>query len=219
MICDSVSKWREDLRFELSNNMSGCLSSRHTKLAHAIPNTFPDLNLLDLYIRPAVHQDELATNTPLTFSKNPQAIDLAAFATTAFQWGRTAQGIFKRYRDFFFPAMALRELIQASVAIDEGRAKPISCCPMLGKVVGQRCSSETCFLLEIRVLLIIPSQLIREVCSRLAGPQLHEDEIQNIIKDCKKSRAWLPVAMVKVARPDLLTTYKPSSSHRKTAGK
>ena len=111
--------------------------------------------------------------------------------------------------------MALRQLVQAMVAIDHGNSEPGgTCCTILGEIVGERAISSTCFLPEFRVLLVIPSELIEDICASLPGPALNESTIAEIEQDCRDSRAWLPRAMVEVVRPDLASAYKGSASGR-----
>jgi holliday junction resolvase YEN1 len=195
--------WRQDLRIELIRNTSGRLSCCHPALASNIPGHFPDLDILALYLHPSVHRHNLAAQPPLTFSSGLQPVALARLASSTFQWGREPTSVFKRYQDVLFPAMALREVIQGASDIASGRftAGP-NCCPMIGRVVGQRNKTiYTELLVEVRVLLNVPSALIDEICSVFKG--VNQAVIAQIKKDCKKCRAWLPRAMVEVARPDL----------------
>jgi len=144
----------------------------------------------------------------LTFSScGPQAVDLTRFATVNFQWGGDAKTVFSRYEEVIFPAMALHQLVQSAVDIDKGHAVAGSCSPMIGKILLERTSAKTCFLPEVRVLLIIPSSLIREICASLSGPAPEESVIEEIEENCKKYRAWLPAEIVRTVRPDLFADH------------
>lgn len=79
---------------------------------------------------------------------------------------------------------------------------------MLGAIVGERESHSSCFLREFRVMLLIPYQLILDICMALPGPPLSKSTIVEIEGDCKKCCAWLPCDMAEVVRPDLVSTYK-----------
>jgi hypothetical protein len=206
-------EWRQDLRHELLTNRSRLLTSRYPKLSDNITDDFPDLGVLWLYTHPASHSNNLAG---LSFT-HPDlgAAQLTKLAAVTFQWGRSAAGVFNRYRDHLFPAMALWQLVQAMVAIDHGNSEPGgTCCTILGEIVGERAISSTCFLPEFRVLLVIPSELIEDICASLPGPALNESTIAEIEQDCRDSRAWLPRVMVEVVRPDLASAYKGSASGR-----
>ncbi|KIM87276.1 hypothetical protein PILCRDRAFT_270457 [Piloderma croceum F 1598] len=121
VIGDFLDEWRQDLRTELLQNSSGHLGTRHASLARGIPDDFPAVDVLELYINPAIHPGDLDVDSCLSFSSGePRAADFAQFSASHFQWGRTAQTLVKRYGDAFFPAMAVRQLIQAAVDIDEG---------------------------------------------------------------------------------------------------
>jgi Holliday junction resolvase YEN1 len=167
------------------------------------------MEVLSLYLHPMVHEYDFAARSPLNFtSGNLHPVDLARFATTTFQWGRTAQCIFNRYRDLIFPAMAIRQLIQAAVDIDEGRSVPGSCCPLVGNIISERNISRTCFLREVRVLLIIPAILIRQICTIFVRPALDQTALARIDNECKKYRAWVPRAMVETVLPDRVAAYE-----------
>jgi Holliday junction resolvase YEN1 len=212
-LAEFIDKWRQDLRAELCYNHSGHLGTRHASLADSIAGDFPDLSVLDLYLHPAVHPDELDLDTPLTFSnKEHRAADLAHFSASHFQWARTAHDVIKRFAGHFFPGMAVRQLVQAAKEIDNGQVTAGSGCPMIGKIVGERKVAATCFLEEVRVLLIIPSRLIRQICASLPGPGVPETAIKDIERVSKNYRAWLPAEMVRVVLPDRLAEFKLKST-------
>ena len=121
--------------------------------------------------------------------------------------------LFNCYRDLLFPAMALRQLVQAAVEIDKGYSEVgCTCCPIIGEIVGERAVHNTYFLPEFRYLLRIPSKLISDICASLPGSALAESTTAEIERDCQKYRAWLPRAMVEVVRPDFVSTCKGSAS-------
>ena len=161
VIGDFLDEWRQGLHTELLQNSSGHLGTRHVSLANSISDDFPVLGILDLYINPAVHPGGFGTDSCLSFSSiELRAANFAQFSASHFQWGRTAQALVKRYGDAFFPAMAVRQLIQAAVDIDKGKALADSGCPMIGRIVGQHQSQDTCFLKEVRVSLQVSLVLI-----------------------------------------------------------
>jgi Holliday junction resolvase YEN1 len=212
----ALDEWRQGVRLELLYNRSQHLSSCHPKLSGNIPDDFPDLDVLNLYINPASHENDLAASPPLTFvCTQPQVTQLAVLASTTFQWGRSAEDLFERYRDHIFPTMAVRQLIESAVSIDGGSLTAgAECCPMLRSIIGERSSPSTCFLPEYRVLLAIPSRLIRDICGSLPGP-LSQPQIVAIEEVCKKYRAWLPRTMVELVRPDLVSSFERFGSKKK----
>ena len=222
VIGDFLDEWRQDLRTELLQNSSGHLGTRHVSLANSISDDFPVLGILDLYINPAVHPAGFGTDSCLSFSSSElRAADFAQFSASHFQWGRTAQALVKRYGDAFFPAMAVRQLIQAAVDIDKGQALADSGCPMIGRIVGQRQSQDTCFLKEVRVLLRVSLALIREICTSLRGPVVTDSEILKIRHTATKFRAWLPTDMVRIVLPARLAEFElrsPVKQKGKTSG-
>ena len=217
-----LDDWRKDLRVELRNNISGQLSTRHASLASNVPDNFPSLNVVDLYLNPTVHDGEFDPNHSIAFSSGePGAVDLAKFSASHFRWGRTAQAIIKRYGNAFFPAMAIRQLIQAAVDIDHGRALPDSGCPMIGKIIRRREAPDTCFLQEVQVLLVISLKLIRQICASLPGPTVTDANVLAIRHVATKFRAWLPIDMVRVVLPARLAAFElqsPATKRVKTSG-
>lgn len=205
----ALDEWCQEVCLELLYNRSQHLSSRHPKLSRNIPDNFPDLDILNLYINPASHENDLATSPPLTFvCTQPQVMQLAVLASTMFQWGRSAEDLFERYRDHIFPTMAVQQLIESAVSIDGGSLTAgAECCLMLHSIISERSSASTCFLPEYRVLLAIPSHLIRDICSSLPSPP-SQPQIVAIEEVCKKYRAWLPRTMVELVRPDLVSSYE-----------
>ena len=212
-VSQSLDDWRKDLRTELCNNISGQLSTRHVSLASNIPDNFPSLHVVDSYLNPVVHDDrEFNTDYSIVLSSGEScAVELAKFSISHFHWGRTAQGIIKRYGNAFFPAMAIRQLIKAAVDIDKGRALPDSGCPMIGKIIRRREAPDTCFLQEVRVLLIISLKMIQQICASLPGPTVTDAEILMIRHAATKFRAWLPTDMVHVVLPARLATFERES--------
>jgi hypothetical protein len=196
-----MNEWRQDLRSELLMNRSHYLTSCQAKLSSNITEDFPDQKVLHLYTHLAAHNTDLVR---LSFSYAAlQAGQLTVLATVTFQWGRSAKDLFKHYMDLFFPAMAVRQLVQGAVDIDDGvsDATGKDCCPMLGAIVGEWESHSTYFLREFRVMLLIPYQLILDICMALPGPLLSKSTIVEIEGDCKKCCTWLPCDMVEVVRP------------------
>jgi hypothetical protein len=165
-----------------------------------------------LYLNPVVHHGKFDPNHSITFSSGePGAVDLAKFSASHFWWGRTAQAIIKRYGNAFFPAMAIRQLIKAAVDIDEGRALPDSGCSMIGKIIRRREVPDTCFLQEVRVLLIISLKLIWQICASHPGPPVTDADILKIRHAATKFRAWLPTDMVHVVLPARLAAFEHKS--------
>ena len=208
-----MNEWCQDLHSELLMNCSHYLASHQVKLSGNITEDFPDQKVLCLYTHPAAHNTNLVR---LSFScADLQAGQLTALAAVTFQWGRSARDLFKHYMDLFFPAMAVRQLVQGAVNIDDGGVSDATdkdCCPMLNTIVGEQESHSTCFLHKFRVMLLITYQLILDICMALPGPPLSKSTIVEIEGDCKRCCAWLPCDMVEVVRPDLVLTYRGTST-------
>jgi len=104
--------------------------------------------------------------------------------------------------------MVIRQLVQAAVDIDRGRALADSGCLMIGQIVGRRQSRDTCFLQEVRVLLRVSLTLIQHICTSLLGPTVTQSEMQKIRHGATKFRAWLPTDMVRIVLPARLAEFE-----------
>lgn len=204
----ALQEWRQDLKVELATNRSGVLSSKHPKLALNISDTFPDLEVVDLYVHPKVRSDNLNMDAQSSLCYGSlDVIGLAKFAEIRFDWGENATSVLSHYESHLFPVLAFRQLIEAANDISFDRISDGSGCPMIGKIVGERQSRETCFLPEYRVMLIIPDKVVRAICAFQSQVTIKEKDVGEAIANCSKFRAWLPCAMLKAVRPDLVAVY------------
>ncbi|KIM86490.1 hypothetical protein PILCRDRAFT_816437 [Piloderma croceum F 1598] len=201
-----LHEWRKDVRSELRTNSKAYLTTCHPILADSIPDNIPDLAGLDLYLRPVNREHDFSPALTLPCGET-QAASMTQFVTTHFSWGNDAKAVFNCYKNALFPSIAFRQLIQSTVDMDNGCAVAGLCCPMIGTILMERTCAET-FLAEVRVLLVIPSNLIRQICIDLDSPAPGEHIIAEIKATCKTYSAWLPSVIVKAVRPDLFVEYE-----------
>lgn len=208
-----MQEWRKDLLSELRINLSGKLSSKHPSIANRIPDDFPDINIINLYLHPAAHVRNPSSNRPLTLlAEAPLVSHLTRFAAAHFAWGESIESLIDRFSSLLFPAMALRQAIRAACLMDKGlEVEPEARCPMLRKIERERRSRDTCFLPEVRVRLNIPTALIKEICLALPNGPRSQADMTTVESRCRKCRAWLPRAIVQHVRPDLCGALWPPS--------
>ena len=85
-----LANWRADIRSELSTNSRGKLRQTQAHIASQIPDTFPSLAILRLYLNPLTSLS--ASNPPvlpdpaLWVPREPNLQGLATFCSTRFDW-------------------------------------------------------------------------------------------------------------------------------------
>ena len=88
-------KWRSRLRSQLAEDPKGYIGRAHPALARALPETFPDVNIVRLFTEPAVleasHYDGLRVSRPMNIAK------LGALCERYFAFGNRA-GILRAFR-------------------------------------------------------------------------------------------------------------------------
>ncbi|TFK37652.1 hypothetical protein BDQ12DRAFT_705822 [Crucibulum laeve] len=106
-----LSTWRHELRHELRTNAQGHIGRKNPSLANAIPEDFPDINILQSYVTPITSESlgKESNNLKLTWSKEPDLAKLAATCEFYFEWGYK-EAIIKRFRTVIWPSAVLRIL-------------------------------------------------------------------------------------------------------------
>ncbi|KAH9020156.1 PIN domain-like protein [Lactarius hengduanensis] len=123
---DFLTTWREDLRGELRTNSRGHLGSKKPSLAKAVPDTFPDINVLLSYTNPIISVTDAGarrTHTPPLWEREPDLGKLAHLCELHFEWG-LKDTIIKRFRTVLWPSIVLcalrRSALEAGAAAAPG---------------------------------------------------------------------------------------------------
>ena len=118
--------WRHELRHELRTNSRGEIGRKQPSLSKAIPDDFPDIDILLSYVRPITSESmgRQSNNLKLTWAKEPDLGKLAALCEFYFEWGYK-ESILKRFRTIMWHSMTLRILRRAVLNLD-GHVKPSS---------------------------------------------------------------------------------------------
>ena len=123
-----LTTWREDLRDELHTNVHGHLGSKKPSLAKAVPDSFPNVDILLSYTNPIISATDTGahrTYTPPRWEREPDLGKLAHVCELHFEWG-LKDVIIKRFRTIVWPSIVLRALRRSaleSAAERESRAE------------------------------------------------------------------------------------------------
>jgi Holliday junction resolvase YEN1 len=126
---DFLTTWREDLRSELRTNSRGRLGSKKPSLAKAVPDSFPDIDVLLSYTNPIISATDAGahrTHTPPRWEREPDLGKLAHLCELHFEWG-LKDIIIKRFRTVIWPSIVLRALRRSTLeaaAVPESRGAP-----------------------------------------------------------------------------------------------
>lgn len=220
----ALAQWREDLKLELATNASGFLPKKCVALSRKIPDDFPPADVLAAYLNPITSKTHRAgkhSNTPLTWSKDPDLGKIAALCERSFEWGYREK-LIHRFRTLLWPWIALRYIRRVSLDPGSGGCE-------LGKLfVGvtlSRNHASTNNLLEYRVT-IDPSSFVALAESGLLGIRHAPDDDDDGSDDGgdeeekarKKSGSpppepgqpmliWVPAVMVERVRLEVVDVF------------
>ena len=114
--------WKVDLVEELRNNSRGMLGRRCISLSKAIPEEFPDIDILMSYANPVTSETEGKVHKIKATWERP--LDLGRIANICelyFEWG-VRDVIIKRFRTVIWPAAVFRFLREAVLEKDAQKA-------------------------------------------------------------------------------------------------
>ena len=128
-LAEFLTTWRESLRNELRTNSRGHLDSKKPSLAKAVPDSFPDIDILLSYTNPITSATDVGarrTHTPPRWEREPDLAKIAHMCELHFEWG-LKDIIIKRFRTVLWPSIVLRALRRSALAaVTETVAKPPS---------------------------------------------------------------------------------------------
>ncbi|KAJ7864359.1 PIN domain-like protein, partial [Mycena leptocephala] len=105
-----LTGWRDALRDELRTNASGLLHKCHPKLATDIPDTFPNLEVINLYLNPLTSASPNYTgpmpNVNLWTPREPSIANLSSLCTSLFGW--KGEYLLKKLNSNLWPGVVFR---------------------------------------------------------------------------------------------------------------
>jgi Holliday junction resolvase Gen1 C-terminal domain len=116
-LADFLATWRQALRDELRTNSHGHLGSKKPSLAKAVPDSFPDVDVLLSYINPIISATDAGarrTHTPPRWEREPDLAKIAHVCELHFEWG-LRDVIIKRFRTVLWPSIVLRALRRSTL--------------------------------------------------------------------------------------------------------
>lgn len=161
--------WVNYFKQELQHNSARILPQKYPSLAAAIPSDFPDLTILNLYVKPLTSE---STHAAPSFAwAAPDIGRLALFAEDNFVWGHLP-GILNHFTNTIFSGLALRELIGATLQKDHQPNPFAHLIPLIDvtkPIISQRRSRSTGHMAELRIPLPIPRVLFNVIKDSLRG--------------------------------------------------
>lgn len=210
----NLDAWRDDMRDELHKSSF----KRQRDLANSIPADFPDINIVNLYLKPAVNQHDI--HRPPVSGNGASISLLAVFAEEHFVWGDTA-GILEHFTNDILPGLAMRQLLHAGAAADLGLSGSEKNCPLIEPPIHLR-RVRTEHAPELRLSLKVDLAL-SVVCGAIKGTR--NTPATNGKVDAwfaRNHRVWLPEIMVSRVFPALVQGFNgenTSSKHASSEGK
>jgi hypothetical protein len=127
-LAEYLTTWRESLRSELRTNSHGHLGSKKPSLAKAVPDSFPDIDVLLSYTNPITSATDAGarrTHTPPQWKREPNLADIAHVCELHFEWG-LKDIIIKRFRTVLWPSIVLRALRRSALeAVAQSTILPV----------------------------------------------------------------------------------------------
>ena len=115
---EHLTAWKKELAEELRTNSRGILGRRYNSLSKAIPEEFPDIDILMSYAKPITSETEGKTHKIKATWERP--LDLGRIAHICelyFEWG-VRHAIIKRFRTVIWPAAVFRFLRESILEKD-----------------------------------------------------------------------------------------------------
>ena len=183
---DFLTTWRKDLRAELRTNARGHLGSKKPSLAKALPDSFPELDILLSYTNPIISATDAGTqhtHTPPKWEREPDLGKLARLCELHFEWG-LKDVIIKRFRSIIWPGIVLctlrRSALEAAMDHHHGASSGEPLRDLIVKIHSSRAHAYTDSILEYR-LEVAPAQLVRLTSAGIQGLQKPADTTYDVL--------------------------------------
>ncbi|KAG6807721.1 hypothetical protein H0H92_006610 [Tricholoma furcatifolium] len=107
----SLRVGRDRLVHELRTNSSGFLKRKHVALANSIPEIFPDLTILNLYLHPVTTTSKNIERPPLLPACNVDLRRLAKYSATRFTWASSPDSVYHYFSTTVLPGLVIQALV------------------------------------------------------------------------------------------------------------
>ncbi|SJL01378.1 uncharacterized protein ARMOST_04699 [Armillaria ostoyae] len=226
-----LATWRLEFKEELRTDSHECIGRKMVALAKSVPASFPNIDILLAYTHPVTSRSEGKPDYYADISwtrKEPQIPGLAGLCEFYFEWG-FKELIIKRFRTLIWPGIALRALRRYVLDDDPDQVfslfsgdQPVPGDGWMKKIHSKREHHSTDKTPEYRVE-VDPSVLVKLAEAGVKGIRRPDDDDwedsgdeQDDDDDKKKGpvdplepfRLWLPVVLVRQAKPELVEAYE-----------
>ncbi|KAJ7050798.1 hypothetical protein C8F01DRAFT_1000121, partial [Mycena amicta] len=189
--------WRQEIRQELVSNSSGHLPVSRRNVPESLPSSFPDPDILNLFLQPAVSGPVAGLSSrflPLDIHR------LAAFARRNFNWGHPT-GLLQRFSQRVFPALVIRALLIVQLSLDASTPSPRPA--ILDHIVGERVIASTGHVRELCIVLSVRRGLLMEAL------RLHNTVEVDSWMNAKLAnvQVWVPRVMVESVDPAFVLDF------------
>lgn len=168
--------WKKDLAEELRNNSRGILGRRYNSLSKAIPEEFPDIDILMSYANPVTSETERKVHKIKATWERP--LDLGRIAHICelyFEWG-VRDVIIKRFRTVIWPAAVFRFLREVVLEKDTQRTgrPPLPATTHLSPNEPPSSSPATSTATSLSHLQIGGSQICQDIILKIHSTRNHD---------------------------------------------
>ena len=200
-----LTTWRENLHGKLRTNAHGHLRSKKPSLAKAVPDLFPDIDVLLSYTNLIISATDAGAHYTYTLPRwegEPDLRKLAHLCKLHFEWG-LKDTIIKCFRTIIWPSIILHALRHSSLksASDRrgasgeplqdmfetpsdthntGRKEDSGLRELIVKIHGSRTHASTNNILEYR-LEVAPAQLVHLASAGIQGLRKPADTTYDIL--------------------------------------
>ncbi|KAJ6475584.1 hypothetical protein C8R45DRAFT_834497, partial [Mycena sanguinolenta] len=126
--------WRDAVRKELQTNSRRLLRKPEPQLAEKILDTFPSLEVANLYLKPLTSASSEYVGPMPNFAswmpREPDVFELSRFCSAILGW--TGEGLLKKFNSTLWPGVAFRMVSSVCVApyLNNSLMHVLALCPL-----------------------------------------------------------------------------------------
>ncbi|KAL8380672.1 hypothetical protein RB595_005106 [Gaeumannomyces hyphopodioides] len=230
-----LAAWREGLRRDLADNVSGFFSRRNKTIAAAIPDDFPDMEVLGYYTHPVVSRDAALERLKSSFSGAAAGGDmdlrgLRDFTAHTFDW--TGKGGAIKFIRVLAPSLLVqRMLLPPSLpqgCLVEAISKRRVDHPTNGRIPELRVSFLPLAVVDIDLDAEpgeVPEAHGRGGLALNSDGEFEEAEApgstqggpKKVFDPSKPDLVWIPESVVRLGAPDVLRNWEADQGAKRAA--
>ena len=207
--------WKRDLIEELRTNSRGILGRRYNSLAKAIPEEFPDIDVLMSYASPVTSETEgKAHKFKATWDRPLDLGRIAHICELYFEWG-VRHAIIKRFRTVIWPAAVFRFLRELTLEKDARKAgrPPLPTTTQLSQTEPPSSSPATSTAAFLSHLQIGRSSICQDLILKIRSTRNHDSTdglLEYRLEVSPECLVTLASAGIKDIRPPLIADISSS---------